>query len=109
MPPSNANSLKSRRLYSSTVSQRPAGLAGPSYHEELVELLLPGPVNVNDKEKKETPMITKSELDKYFYPLFCRGWDIKSLSEAEAEVFRDPVRNIWINNWIPIIELLCRI
>ena len=30
-------------------------------------------------------MITKNELDKYFYPLFCRGWDIKRLSEADVE------------------------
>lgn len=90
IPPFNAI-FKSRRLYSSTVSQKPASLAGASHREELLELLLPGPVT-----SEKTPLITQSELNKYFYPLFCRGWDIKSLSEAEVEPFRvrDDVRNI---------------
>ena len=81
----------SRRLYSSTVSQNPGSLAGASYHEELPEnplLLLPDPV----KSIKETPMMTKSELDKYFYPLFCRGWNIKRLSETDVENFTFRVR-----------------
>lgn len=41
-----------------------------------------------------TPMITKSELEKYFYPLFCRGWDIKRLSEADVEHLGEHVRSI---------------
>ena len=40
------------------------------------------------------PMLTRSELDQYFYPLFCRGWDIKRLSEADVEHFGDQVRDI---------------
>jgi hypothetical protein len=41
-------------------------------------------------------MITKSELYEYFYPLFCRGWEIKRL---EANVsFSDSVRDISFNN-----------
>ena len=82
-------SLQSRRLYSSTVSQNSASLAGASYRDELPEPLLPAPV-----DSIETPIITKSELDKYFYPLFCRGWDIKRFLEADVEHFGNRVRNI---------------
>ena len=84
IPPFNPN-FKSRRLYSSTVSQKPASLAGASYREDL---LLPDPVN-----GIETPMITTSELEKYFYPLFRRGWEIKRLSTLQQ--LEPDVRNIW--------------
>ena len=87
IPPFNAI-FKSRRLYSSTVSQEPESLVGASNH---VELVLPGLAI-------ETPMVTKNELVKYFYPLFCRGWDIKCLSKADFEHFGDGVRNICLNN-----------
>lgn len=82
--------FKSRRHYSSTTPLEPESLVGTSNGEEL-ELLLPGLVI-------ETPMIKKSELDKYFYPLFCRGWDIKRLPEADVEHQGDHVRKICFNN-----------
>jgi hypothetical protein len=97
---------KSWRLYSSTVSQQPASLAKALYpYREDFELLLPDPV----KSIETTPIITTSELDKYFCPLFCRGWDIKRLPEAKVNSNSDPVRNIWLNNWTLIEYLLCRI
>ena len=75
--------FKSRRLYSSTALQETENLVEPSSNEEL---LLPLVI--------ATPMITKNELENYFYPLFCRGWNIKRLSEADVEHLRDHVRNI---------------
>jgi hypothetical protein len=67
-------------------------LVGASNGEEL---LLPG-LNI------ATPMISKSELEKYFYPLFCRGWDIKPLSEAGVEHLKDQVRNIDLMIELPL-------
>jgi hypothetical protein len=69
--------------------QKPTSLAaGASHPQKLSEvLLLPDPV-IGGKP----PIITKSELEKYFYPLFCRGWDIRYLSENDFAI--SPVRNI---------------
>lgn len=84
----NESIAENRRPYSSTVSQQPASSARTSYKllpEESPELLLPDPVKYIERS---TPMITKSELDEYFYPLFCRGWEIKPL-EANGSL-NDP-------------------
>ncbi|KAF8800238.1 hypothetical protein BYT27DRAFT_7200422 [Phlegmacium glaucopus] len=76
---SMASLLKNRRPYSLTVSQQPASSAktlNTLLPEEFSELVLPGPVKYVERS---TPMIMKSELDEFFYPLFRRGWEIKRL------------------------------
>ena len=85
--------FQNRRLYSSTVSQQPASSARTSHTllpEEFPELLLPGPVKYIEHS---TPMITKSELDEFFYPLFRRGWEIKRLEANDSPSHL--VRDIW--------------
>jgi len=44
--------------------------------EKSSELLLPSPVKYIERS---TLMITKDELETYFYPLFRRGWELKRL------------------------------
>ena len=51
-----------------------------------MEILLPGPVKYIERS---TPIITKNELDEYFYPLFCRGWEIKRLESGDTDSVRE--------------------
>lgn len=87
--------FQNRRLYSSTARQQLESSARTShklFYKESIELLLPGPVKYIERS---TPMITKSELDEYFYPLFCRGWGIQRLETSD-----NSVSSIWFNNQV---------
>ncbi|PPR04384.1 hypothetical protein CVT26_004222 [Gymnopilus dilepis] len=53
--------------------------ANPASH--LPELVLPPPVPYISRT---TALLTKAEAEQYLYPLFCRGWTIKSMAPNDG-------------------------